>query len=253
MAHQSWTNMIATTEEEINGLTEIGGIIRFVLDEVEKLVRPGITTLELDTVVGKLLADNGARSAPILAYNFPGFSCISVNDEAAHGIPGPRVLEEGQLVNIDVSAEKNGYWADSGRSIPVGIVSEPLLLLCSTTKKALDAGIKAAFAGNAINEIGRAVEAAASEAGFQIIDGLVGHGVGRNIHEPPEVHNRFMPVPNMKLQEGLVITIEPFLTQGIGNYREGRDGWTLLTIDGSHSAQFEHTLIITKDAPIIVT
>jgi len=245
--------MIATTEEEITGLLEIGSIIRLILNEIESLVRPGITTLELDQIVGKLLADNGARSAPILAYKFPGFSCISVNDEAAHGIPGPRVLEEGQLVNVDVSAEKNGYWADSGRSIQVGTVSEKLQHLCGSTKEALDAGIKAAIAGNAINEIGRAVETVASNAGFEIIDGLVGHGVGRNIHEPPEVHNRFLSSATEKLQEGLVITIEPFLTTGIGEYREGRDGWTLLTIDGSHAAQFEHTLIITKDDPIIVT
>jgi len=245
--------MIATTETEINGLKDVGSIIRHVLDEVEKLVRPGVTTQELDIFVGKTLAENGARSAPMLAYNFPGFSCISVNDEAAHGIPGPRVLENGQLVNIDVSAEKNGFWADSGRSIPVGDVSQPLQHLCNSTKRALNAGIKAAFAGNPINEIGKAVEAVATAAGFQVIDGLVGHGVGRNIHEPPEVHNRYLPHGNEELQEGLVITIEPFLTKGIGSYREGRDGWTLLTLDGSYAAQYEHTLIITKDAPIIVT
>ncbi len=245
--------MIASGKQDIEGLREIGGIIRLILDEMETRVRPGVTTLELDLQVGRLLEQHGARSAPKLAYNFPGFSCISIGDEAAHGIPGPRILEEGQLVNIDVSAEKNGYWADSGRSMPVGEVDPLLSTLCATTRKALKAGIKAAQAGNPINAIGKAVEKVARRGGFQIIDGLVGHGVGRNIHEPPEVHNKYQPSGRTLLQEGLVITIEPFLTPGEGRYREGRDGWTLLTLDGSPSAQYEHTLIITKGYPIIVT
>lgn len=188
-----------------------------------------------------------------MAYNFPGFSCISVDNEAAHGIPGPRVLKEGQLVNIDVSAEKDGYWADSGRSIPVGQVARHLTDLCKATREALEAGINAAQAGSPINSIGRAVEAVAKKAGFQIIDGLVGHGVGRNIHEPPEVHNRYLSSGKEILEEGLVITIEPFLTKGRGNYREAEDGWTLLTWDGSPSAQYEHTMIITEHSPIILT
>lgn len=245
--------MIAKTDAEIAGLLDVGGIIKEILDKIEQLVRPGISTLELDKVVGKMLAEGGATSAPKLAYDFPGFSCISVNDEAAHGIPGKRILKKGQLVNVDVSAEKNGFWADSGRSIPVGDVSNDLKLLCETTRQALAAGIKQARAGTPIHNIGKAVEDVATKAGFNIIDGLVGHGVGRHIHEPPEVHNRFSTSGNEILQEGLVITIEPFLTKGIGVYREGRDGWTLLTLDGSPAAQYEHTLIITQGEPIIVT
>ena len=245
--------MIAKTEEDIAGLKEIGGIIRTVLDEMEAAVRPGISTWDLDQIAGKLFKEHDARSAPMLAYNFPGYSCISVHDEAAHGIPGERVLIEGELVNIDVSAEKNGYWADSGRSIPVGDTPSHLLELCKATKASLEAGLKAAKAGNQLNMIGRAVEQVATKRGYRIIDGLVGHGVGRNIHEPPEVHNRFQPSMREKLEEGLVITIEPFLTKGVGRYKEADDGWTLLTWDGSPSAQYEHTLIITKDAPIILT
>lgn len=245
--------MIARTDQEFDGLKEIGGIIRLILDEVQEMVKPGITTIELDEVVGQRLKEHNARSAPILAYKFPGYSCISVGDEAAHGIPGERVLKEGQLVNIDVSAEKNGFWADSGRSIPVGEISDDLRYLCSATKSSLEAGIKAAKAGMPIRDIGTAVEKVAKKAGFNIIDGLVGHGVGRNIHEPPEVHNTSDGSGPEILQEGLVMTIEPFLTKGIGAYREGRDGWTLLTLDGSPSAQYEHTIIITKDEPIILT
>ncbi|MCG8492672.1 MAG: type I methionyl aminopeptidase [Sneathiellales bacterium] len=245
--------MIARLEEEVEGLKKIGGIIREILDEMEETVRPGMTTLELDLRVGELLNKHGARSAPKLAYNFPGFSCVSVADEAAHGIPGKRKLEEGELVNIDVSAELNGFWADSGRSIPVGKVNPKLLTLCKTTKAALKAGIREARAGEPIHNIGRAVETVARKAGFQIIEGLVGHGVGRNIHEPPEVHNKFVPSHRTLLREGLVITIEPFLTPGIGHYKEGDDGWTLLTLDGSPSAQYEHTLIVTDGDPIIVT
>ncbi|MBL4907931.1 MAG: type I methionyl aminopeptidase [Sneathiella sp.] len=245
--------MIATSEQDVQGLTEIGRIVRLILNDVEALVRPGITTLELDERVRVLLKEHDAQSAPKLAYDFPGYSCISVGHEAAHGIPGSRILLEGQLVNIDVSAEKNGYWADSGRSIPVGKVTDQLISLCAVTKKALEAGIKAARAGYPINSIGRAVEAVAKKGGFQIIDGLVGHGVGRHIHEPPEVHNRYLPSGREILEEGLVLTIGPFLTNGKGRYREADDGWTLLTWDGSPAAQFEHTLIITKNAPIIVT
>ncbi|MFT6557277.1 MAG: methionyl aminopeptidase [Sneathiella sp.] len=245
--------MIARTDQDFKGLKEIGRIIRIILDEMETLVRPGVSTLELDQKVGELLSLHGARSAPKLAYNFPGYSCISVADEAAHGIPGPRILQEGELVNIDVSAERKGYWADSGRSMAVGKIDTHLQKLCDTTKKALNAGIGAAKAGQPINAIGRAVEQTAINGGFEIIDGLVGHGVGRNIHEPPEVHNRFQASARKSLQEGLVITIEPFLTPGVGEYREGEDGWTLLTIDGAPSAQYEHTLIITKGAPIILT
>ncbi|WP_169569634.1 type I methionyl aminopeptidase [Sneathiella limimaris] len=245
--------MIAKSDAEISGLMEIGGIIKEILDTVEQLVKPGVTTRELDELVGQMLSDAGAKSAPKLAYDFPGFSCISVHDEAAHGIPGSRRLLEGQLVNVDVSAEKNGFWADSGRSIAVGSISNDLQVLCQTTRDSLDAGIKAARAGSPIHNIGKAVEDVASQAGFNIIEGLVGHGIGRNIHEPPEVHNRFASSGSEVLQEGLVITIEPFLTPGIGAYREGRDGWTLLTLDGSPAAQYEHTMIITNDEPIILT
>ena len=245
--------MIVTTDAEMSGLCEIGKIIKDVLDSVETFVAPGIKTIELDQIVGRLLTEKGARSAPMLAYDFPGYSCISVNDEAAHGIPGERVLKEGQLVNIDVSAEKDGFWADSGRSIAVGKISSDLQLLCSVTRDALAAGIKAATSGVPIHNIGSAVEDVAVTAGYKIIDGLVGHGVGRNIHEPPEVHNRYSTSGNEILQKGLVITIEPFLTPGIGSYREGRDGWTLLTLDGSPAAQYEHTMIITEKEPIILT
>lgn len=245
--------MIATSEQDITGLKEVGRIVRIALDVAESMVKAGVTTLAIDTRVGEILAQHSARSAPKLAYNFPGYSCISVGDEAAHGIPSTRILKEGELVNIDVSAEKDGYWADSGRSIPVGHVKDHLINLCKTTQKALEAGIQAAQAGCPINSIGKAVEAVAINGGFQIIEGLVGHGVGRNIHEPPEVHNRYKANGVELLKEGLVITIEPFLTKGKGLYREGRDGWTLLTLDGSTSAQFEHTLIITNGQPIIVT
>ncbi len=245
--------MIASTQAEIAGLTEIGNIIREILDEIETKVRPGVSTVELDTTVGDMLAKRGARSAPKLAYDFPGFSCISIDDEAAHGIPSKRKLKKGQLVNIDVSAEKGGFWADSGRSIPVAEVSDDNKYLLAATRQALAAGVKEATAGAPIRNIAKAVEDVAVGAGFNIIDGLVGHGVGRHIHEAPEVHNKFSTAGNEILQEGLVITIEPFLTKGIGAYREGRDGWTLLTLDGHPAAQFEHTLIITKGDPIIVT
>lgn len=201
--------MIAKSDSEIAGLKEVGGIIRNILDTIETHIRVGVSTLELDQLVGEMLAQNGARSAPKLAYDFPGYSCISLNDEAAHGIPSNRKLKKGELVNVDVSAEKNGFWADSGRSFAVEGASDDDRFLLSATRQALAAGIEQARAGNPISYIARAVEEVATCAGFNIIDGLVGHGVGRHIHEPPEVHNTFNSAGDEILQEGLVITIEP--------------------------------------------
>ncbi len=245
--------MIARNNEEISGLRTIGRIVRKVLDEMEGAVAVGISTAELDELAGQIFGREKARSAPKLAYDFPGFTCISVNDEAAHGIPGSRRLKNGDLVNIDVSAEKNGFWADSGRSIPVGDVTVDARDLCRATRNALWAGIRAVKAGEPINVIGKEVERTAVAEGYEIINGLVGHGVGRHIHEPPEVHNLFMPNHTDLLAEGQVITIEPFLTSGRGDYKKANDGWTLKTIDGALCAQYEHTLIVTGQGPIVLT
>jgi methionyl aminopeptidase len=239
---------------DIDGLQRVGAAVKAARDAMGALVTPGITTAELDEVGRRVLQSHGARSAPQLAYGFPGTTCISVNDEVAHGIPSEkRVLRAGDLVNIDVSAELDGYWADSGASFPVSSVSRRATALLSATRQALDEAIAAVRAGEPMRNIGRAVQSRARKAGFAVIRNLCGHGVGRHIHEEPSVPNTFDARSTKKLWDGLVITIEPFLTMGATTVVEDDDGWTLRTPDGTWGAQFEHTMIVTRDAPILVT
>jgi methionyl aminopeptidase len=239
---------------DIEALKLIGAIVAEARDVMGAHVAPGVTTGELDDIGKRILDRHGARSAPQLAYGFPGTTCISVNDDIAHGIPSSeRVLREGDLVNIDVSAELNGYWADTGASFPVGAVSVQSAQLLTATKQALEEAMEHAIAGAPMNDIGRAVERRAKSCGFRVVRNLCGHGVGRYIHEDPQVPNTFQPRNRTVLKEGWVITIEPFLTTRATTAVTAPDGWTLRTPDGSRGAQFEHTMIITRDQPIVVT
>jgi methionyl aminopeptidase len=239
---------------DIDALKIIGAIVAEARDTMGAHVAPGVTTGELDDI-GKMILDrHGARSAPQLAYGFPGTTCISVNDDIAHGIPtSERVLREGDLVNIDVSAELNGYWADTGASFAVGAVSVQSAQLLKATKQALEDAMEHVTAGAPMNNIGLAVERRAKSCGFRVVKNLCGHGVGRYIHEEPQVPNTFQPRNRTVLKEGWVITIEPFLTTRATTAVTAPDGWTLRTPDGSRGAQFEHTMIITRDRPIVVT
>ena len=245
--------MIANGEKDIAGLMRIGQICGLTLQHMMAHVEPGITTRELDDIGKAFLQKHNAASAPITAYNYPGWTCISINDEAAHGIPGKRVIKAGDMVNIDVSAVLEGYWGDTGASMVVPPIKAEYTRLCDHTKEALYAGIQAARANQPINGIGRAVQNVAKKGGYRIIRELGGHGVGRHIHEKPNVQNHYNPRAKMPLKEGLVITIEPFLNLGRGHIVTDRDGWTLRTPDKSISAQFEHTVIINGDNPILIT
>jgi methionyl aminopeptidase len=240
-------------QHDIEGLQRIGAIVAAARDAMGARVAPGMTTAELDEIGKEILDRHGARSAPQLAYGFPGTTCISLNDEVAHGIPSQRVLREGDLVNIDVSGELDGYWADTGASFPVGEVSAQSRALLHATRQALEDAIEEARAGAPIHNIGRAVERRAKRCGFRVLRNLCGHGVGRYIHEEPEVPNTFHRRNLLPLREGWVITIEPFLTTRATMAVTDEDGWTVRTPDGSRGAQFEHTLIITRDRPIVVT
>lgn len=246
-------SMTIESEHELRNLMRIGQICAMTLEHMLAHVEPGMTTAQLDAIGAAFLKRHGARSAPILAYQFPGHTCISLNDEAAHGIPGKRVIQPGDVINIDVSAELEGFWADTGASalVPPGKPDHERLL--DATRQARDRGISAARAGQPLNAIGRAVEKVARETGYHVITELSGHGVGRNIHEPPTVHNFYFKRAGQKLVPGLVITIEPFLTPGVGHIYTARDGWTLRTRDGAIPAQYEHTIVIDGDRPIIVT
>ncbi len=246
--------MTVDSEEQLEALKRIGRIVALTLKEMSENLRPGISTQELDDIGLRTLEKHGARSAPRLAYNFPGATCISVNEEAAHGIPGKRIILAGDLVNLDVSAELDGYYADTGASYPVPPVTEATQRLCDCTRAALNSAVRAAKAGRKVSAIGKAVEDQAGKCGYNIIASLSGHGVGHSLHdEPRAVANYFNPYDKRLLKEGQVIAIEPFLTTGNGSIVELPDGWTLCTEDKSPLAQYEHTIVVTKGAPIILT
>lgn len=245
--------MSIASVEDWAGLRQIGRIVRLTLEALAAQVRPGITTTALDDVARQVLLQHGARSAPALVYGFPGTVLISVNDEVVHGIPGPRRLQRGDVVKLDVTLEKDGYIADAARTVIVEEGSEAARRLVACAEAAFLAGLAVARVGTRVNEVGRAVEKEVRRAGFSVVRGLTGHGVGRTIHEPPTVPNHYDPWQRDVLTEGLVLTIEPLICMGRGTAVTARDGWTVRTKDGSLAAHHEHTLVITKDAPILLT
>jgi methionyl aminopeptidase len=245
--------MSIKSQAELRKLQVIGKIVRLTLSEMAAAVRPGVTTGELDSVGAAVLARHGAESSPPLVYGFPGTACISVNDEAIHGIPGARTLAEGDLVKLDVTAQKDGFVADAAVTVRVGRVSATADALVRCAESAFRQGLKAARAGNRVCEIGRAVEREVRRCGFSVIRELCGHGVGRTIHEEPCVPNHYDPRFRMKLTDGLVITIEPIIAAGGGRAELQPDKWTICTGDGSLAAHYEHTVVVTRDEPILLT
>jgi len=240
-------------EHELNCLRETGRIVRQVLDAMKAEVRPGVTTRYLDEIGARVIEQNGARSAPAMVYQFPGANCISVNDEAVHGIPGDRRLMEGDLVKLDVTVEKNGYMADAAITVPVGQVSAQAESLIACAERTFEKAMLVARAGFRISEIGRIVEREVRRSGFAVIRELGGHGIGHTIHEPPRVPNYPDPQARQIMNEGLVITVEPIITSGSGQVSTDKDGWTVRTSERKISAHFEHTLVIASGAPILLT
>jgi methionyl aminopeptidase len=222
---------------------------------MKEAVRAGVTTAELDAIGEAVLRQHGARSAPRLVYQFPGANCISVNEEAVHGIPGERVLGPGDLVKLDVTAELDGYYADACVTAAVAPVSKRKEQLAACAEAALAKAIGAARAGRPMYEIGRAVQAEVSARGFAVIPQLCGHGVGRTIHEEPRTVLNYEDrrVNGQRLAEGTVLTIEPIIAAGSPKIVTEDDGWTIRTVDRSPTAHAEHTLVITKDRPLILT
>lgn len=246
--------MTIETEGDVVALKRIGKIVSYVLQEMLDAAEPGMTTRELDSLGAQLLEKHGARSAPQLTYNFPGATCISVNEEAAHGIPGDRVIRAGDVLNVDVSAELGGYFADTGGTRVVPPTNPQKTRLCHATRTALAQAMKQARAGQPVNGIGAAIQRTAKAYGFKIIENLGSHGVGRALHEEPEhIAGYFDATDKRILQEGMVITIEPFLSTKSRVVTETDDGWTLVGVRGNLSAQYEHTMIITRGDPIVVT
>lgn len=246
--------MTIESQSDIVALQRIGRIVSLILHKMLDSIEPGMTTAELDAIGSRLLAEFGARSAPQLAYDFPGATCISVNEQAAHGVPGGRIIKAGDMVNVDVSAELDGYFADTGGTKVVPPSTPIKTKLCHATRMALAEAIKVARAGQPLNRIGRAIEQVANTHRLRIIENLGGHGVGRAIHEEPEhILGFYDPRDQRVLKEGMVIAIEPFLSTKSRTVSESDDGWTQVGMPGNLSAQFEHTMIITRSEPIVVT
>jgi methionyl aminopeptidase len=240
-------------EQELAHLKAVGRIVRQVLDAMKAEVRPGVTTQYLDDIGAQVMQENGAHSAPRQVYKFPGATCISLNDEAVHGIPSDRTLKDGDLVKLDVTVEKDGFMADAAMTVPVGQISEQAGQLMACAERAFNKAMLVARSGFRVFEIGKIVEREVHKSGFSVIRELGGHGIGRTIHESPHVPNYPDPRASQIMTEGLVITVEPIISSGLGHVFTAKDGWTLRTGDQSLSAHFEHTLVITAGAPLLLT
>lgn len=248
------SRMTIDNDNDLEALKRIGGIVAQTLHAMGKALEPGMTTRELDEIGRVLLEREGARSAPMLAYNFPGATCISVFPDIAHGIPGDRVLNAGDLVNIDVSAELNGYFADTGASFAMAPVATKIDKLTRDGKRAMWAGINSVRAGSKLGDIGSAVESFADKNGYSLIRNLASHGVGRSLHEEPtSIATWHDPGERRRIHEGMVFTIEPFLSLGSEWAVEGDDEWTLRADTARPTVQYEHTLVATKRGAVVLT
>ena len=247
--------MIVKTDKDLRGILEAGKVAAEVMQKMASRVRPGITTGQLDRIGEELMTRYGARSAPKVAYSFPAATCISILPEVAHGIPGSRQIKAGEMVNIDVSVELNGYFADTGMSIPVEIEDPKAHEMCRICLEARDAGIAAARPGGKINEIGKAVGQVAQAYGLTVIKNLCGHGLGRTLHEPPEnILNYYSKGERGKLSAWQVIALEPFISEGPEMVKNcDYNTWALIVPDGSYITQFEHTIIVMDGGCIVAT
>lgn len=246
--------MTIENEDQLDKLRTVGGLVARTLAAMGKALEPGMTTRELDDLGRALLEKEGARSAPELTYGFPGATCISVGPDCAHGIPGDTVVKAGDLVNIDVSAELDGYFGDTGASFAVPPVSRRIERLCRDGRRAMWAGIRAVKPEGRLNEIGRSIEAFADKNGYSLVRNLASHGVGRSLHDDPgEIPTWYEPGDGRTIPDGLVFTIEPFLSLGADWVDERDDGWTLHPPAGQPTVQYEHTLVATRRGPVILT
>jgi methionyl aminopeptidase len=245
--------MSIETDADWRGLKAAGRVASRTLAALAPRVHAGVSTGELDRVAAAVFERAGARSAPALMYGFPGTVLISVNDEIVHGVPGTRELRPGDVVKLDVTVEKDGYVADAARTVIVGRGTQVSRRLVSCAEAAFRRAIRAARPGLRVSEIGRAVSSEVGRRGFSVIRGLTGHGVGRTIHEPPEVPNYYDPRQRDVLTEGLVLAVEPLVSAGSPDVVADPDGWTIRTADGSVAAHHENTVVITRRGPILLT
>ena len=240
---------------EIDRMAQGGAILAAARDVLEKAVAPGISTLELDRIAEDFIRSNrGAKPSFKGLYGFPGSICTSINNEIVHGIPSKkRVLREGDIVSIDIGVLFEGFHTDSATTVAVGEIPDESARLMAATKRALAAGVAAARFGNHIGDIGAAVQAVVEGEGFSVVKDLVGHGIGESFHEEPQVPNFGKPQRGTRLVPGLTIAIEPMVNAGRPDTRTMPDKWTIVTVDGSRSAHFEHTVAITENGPRVLT
>jgi methionyl aminopeptidase len=246
--------MSVDTPEQLQGLRRAGRLVHETIAHLRRAVRPGVSTAALDDMAAEFLSARGARSGPILTYGYPGWTCISVEEQVVHGVPSAeRILRSGQLVTLDVAIELDGYHADAATTVGVGEVDPERERLMAATRSALAAGIRAARPGATLTAVGAAIEGDARRKGYRIFRELTGHGIGRAMHEPPTVFNWPSPAGGERLTPGLVFTIEPMLTSGGSRLVAEDDGWTLSALDGSPSAHEEHTIMVADAGPVILT
>jgi methionyl aminopeptidase len=241
------------TAEEQAAMERVGALVAAVLAQLRAAVAPGVTTGALDALAARAFAQAGATSAPAEVVNFPGTICISVNEEVVHGVPGGRVLREGDLVTLDVTPLLDGFCADAAITVPVGRARPEAVRLVATAKACLRAGVRAAATGRPLNAIGAATARTARAAGVTVYADLVGHGVGRTMHEPPQVPNVFNPRLRGPLSDGLVLAIEPMIGLGTPELYVRDDGWTIATADHSLSAHVEHTVVVRRGGGRLLT
>lgn len=245
--------IILKTEQEIEKMKKAGELLANVHKEIAKMIKPGITTMEIDEFVEDYLKKHGAYPEQKGYQGYPYATCASINDEICHGYPRLTPLKNGDIVTIDMVVNIDGWLADSAWSYGVGNLSEESQRLLDITKESLYKGIEAAVVGNRLGDIGHAIQSFVESHGYSVVRDFVGHGIGKSMHEDPQVPHYGTPGRGQRLVEGMVITIEPMINMGTYRMKIDDNGWTARTIDGKLSAQYEHTIAITKDGPIILT
>ena len=241
------------TKREVDLITTSCQIVADTLNMLAEYVKPGTSILELDTKAEKFIRKNGARPAFKGYMGFPATLCISVDDEVVHGIPNDRLLEEGQIVGIDCGAEKDGYFGDHAKTFSVGKIPKEKQKLMEVTHKSLMMGIEVAIPGNYVSDIGHVIQTYVEGFGYSVVRELVGHGIGTELHEEPQIPNYGQPKQGYRLREGMCIAIEPMINLGHKEVKTDSDGWTIRTVDGQASAHFEHTIAITSNGPKILS
>jgi len=245
--------IIIKSPREIEQLKKSNTIVAEVFRELRKMVVPGMTTRELDRMTEEIILSKSAIPAFKGYRNYPATLCVSINEEVVHGIPGPRKLKEGDIVSIDVGVNLNGYFGDAAITLPVGEVDQGAKRLLEVTEKALHIGIEMARVGNRLHDISHAIQKWVEGKGFSVVREFVGHGIGKNLHEEPQVPNFGSPGQGPRLEKGMVFALEPMVNEGSYEVRILSDGWTVVTADGKRSAHFEHTIAITDGGAEILS